>query len=62
MTVRRALSARREFVQTSMPSRVMGVAHAGARIFLGPRMPVASTRQRRHDAGLFSVPHPTSLQ
>ena len=61
-TVRRALSARSEFVQTSTPSRETGVAQAGTRILRGPRMPVASTRHRRQDAGLFAVPHPTSGQ
>ena len=61
-TVRRALRARFEFVHTSTPSRASGVAQAGTRILRGPRMPVASTRQRRQEAGLFAVPHPTSGQ
>ena len=59
--MRRALRARCEFVQTSMLGAT-GVAQAGARILRGPRMPVASTRQRRQEAGLFGTPHPTSGQ
>ena len=60
-TVRRAFIARALFVQTSMLGAT-GVAQAGARILRGPRMPVASTRQRRQLAGLLATPHPTSGQ
>ena len=60
-TVRRAFIARALFVHTSMLGAT-GVAHAGARILRGPRMPVASTRQRRQDAGLLATPQPTSGQ
>ena len=59
--MRRALRARWEWVHTSTRSLVMGVAQAGTRMGLG-RIPVASTRQMRQEAGLLETPPPPSLQ
>ena len=60
-TVRRALRARCELVQTSTRSLVIGVAQAGTSTGRG-RMPAASTRHMRQDAGLLETPQPRSLQ